>query len=289
MNRTIGLGEDINLGVPFGVDSLDLTYTGFDGLEVQIEVRSYEPSVLHLDIHSQELDMDWEQKFYMDQRYWNREIEYMGREIKEIEDDQSFMGTIFYADGPLYEAPEGPSAEEIAYDEGFNTGYDEGYQSGFVEGGNGTGDGRPVIDVDEDVLNQAVSDFPDWVSEQRVASSIFSCSSDVRMDTPFSYAEGQLWTFWAAHDCTSYDMILTIVLNQYTIDNQFVGYTGADLTQKGCTNVYWFDDTVACEFRLEALGPNFAALFQGPFTPLFYIVEWERTSTFIPAFEWWGS
>ena len=117
-------------------------------------------------------------------------------EVKDMEDEGHFGGFVFFGAGPLFEEPTGPSPEEEAYREGYYSGYEEGYQSGFVEGGNGEGTGRPVIDVSDDIINQAVSEFPDWVAEQRVASSIFSCSSDVRMDTPFSYADGELWTFW---------------------------------------------------------------------------------------------
>ena len=118
-----------------------------------------------------------------------------------------------------------------------------------------------------------------------MTASIFTCNSDVRIDLPFP-EDNRLWALWASHDCSDFDLILTVVLNKATQDD-FLGFVGADLSKKGCVDVYWFENTIACEFVLNSRGENFGILFEGGFTPVFYTTEWVRASAWIPAYSWW--
>ena len=113
--------------------------------------------------------------------------------------------------------------------------------------------------------------FSEWVYSHVMTKSPFTCNSDVRIDLP-EPDDSRFFALWAEHDCDDYDLLLTVVLDARTVEN-FVGYVGADMSQKGCVPVFWFEETVACEFDLKAGNP-FAILFAGGFTPVFYTTKW---------------
>ena len=92
-----------------------------------------------------------------------------------------------------------------------------------------------------------------------MGETIFTCDSDIRLEIPFP-DEQRIWALWANHDCKDFDLILTVTLDSETLNN-LIGYTGADLTEKGCIYTQWFDDIIACEFKLIANSDNFAILF----------------------------
>ena len=80
--------------------------------------------------------------------------------------------------------------------------------------------------------------------------------------------------------------MLTVVIEKKA-QADLIGYTGAELSRKGCFESAQFDSVIICEFELLAGGANFAMLFKGGFTPIFYTLDWERTEAWIPAFNWW--
>lgn len=88
---------------------------------------------------------------------------------------------------------------------------------------------------------------------------------------------------WAAHDCTDWDLYLTVVADDDTSDFA-IHYTGAEPSlRRGCYDTVWFDDVGACEFYLPHGGDNFAILFGGGFHAIWYEYEWE----YAPAWDSW--
>ena len=61
-----------------------------------------------------------------------------------------------------------------------------------------------------------------------MADSIFTCDSDIRLETPFP-EQNLLWALWANQNCKDFDLLLTIVLDT-GIEKNLVGYLGADLS-----------------------------------------------------------
>merc|ERR1712051_100537 len=99
-----------------------------------------------------------------------------------------------------------------------------GYEAGPV---------KDVVPPIEDwLLNEYIGKFPDWVDTQRMGETIFTCDSEIRLEIPFPEEE-RIWALWANQNCKDFDLILTVTLDSETLNN-LIGYTGADLTEKGC-------------------------------------------------------
>lgn len=105
------------------------------------------------------------------------------------------------------------------------------------------------------------------------------------MDVPFPQNK-QFSAFVANHDCSDRKLLLTVVLDSSAIAN-FVGYTGARLSEKSCSDVDMFAGTVACEFELPPFSANLGILFKGGFNPVFYTTEWVGEETWVNSFNWW--
>ena len=86
--------------------------------------------------------------------------------------------------------------------------------------------------LEESVLDGYIGRFPDWVDSQRMSETIFTCDSDIRLDIPFP-EEKRIWALWANQNCKDFDLLLTVTLDSESLNN-LLGYTGADLTEKGC-------------------------------------------------------
>ena len=65
-----------------------------------------------------------------------------------------------------------------------------------------------------------------------MSSSIFTCDSDVRIDRPYP-EDDRMWALWAYQDCTDFDMILTVILDEVAQAN-LIGYLGVEETETGC-------------------------------------------------------
>jgi len=177
---------------------------------------------------------------------------------------------------PIYEV-------ESSFDQkSFDRGYDKGYEQGFEDAG-GRGPREPEFDKEK--LKKYVESFPKWVEKQRMDKDSFSCDSDIRISFP-DRDENGVWAFWAAHNCEDYTLLLTVVLDEEAI-NKLVGYYGAPLSSKGCTEVKAFSGAVACEFDLKMTNEGFGMLFAGNFTPIFYLTDWEKTKGWADSFIWW--
>ena len=121
-----------------------------------------------------------------------------------------------------------------------------------------------------------------------MASSVFSCDSDIRIDHPFPKDE-RMWALWAAQNCRDYDLLITVMLDEMAV-NKMIGYVGADLTDKGCVRAPHYGDVQACEFNIKARTRNFGILFAGGFSPVFYVTEWQEDAlSWQPAWDWWWS
>lgn len=155
---------------------------------------------------------------------------------------------------------------------GFADGYEAGYWDAVL-------DNTPAA-RDEDMsdfhLELVLNSFEDWVQEQEMRAGRFHCGHDVRVDFPFEDAE--YMALWAAHDCTDWDLYLTVVVEEETSDLA-LAYTGAEpSTRRGCYETYWFEGVYACEFYLPHGGDNFGLLFAGGFHAIWHEYEWEYNS-----------
>jgi len=175
--------------------------------------------------------------------------------------------------------------KQASLDVFYRSGYDQGYEKGFgdaEEKFKSEGYDGPALDKEK--VQTYMRQFPQWVSQQQMSSSIWKCDSEVRIDHPFP-EEPTVFAFWASHNCDNYSMLLTVVLGNEAM-NKLTGYYGASLTGNGCTTATSFDNSVACEFKLEAK-TNFGMLFMRGFTPVFYLTEWETKKTWASTFSFW--
>ena len=108
-------------------------------------------------------------------------------------------------------------------------------------------------------------------------------------EQPFAWDKEQ-FALWAAHDCDDYNLMLTVVIEKKAQAN-LITYVGAELSDEGCSESAQFDNLIICQFQLLAGGDNFAMLFKGGFTPIFYTLAWEETEVgfddFDFNFNWW--
>ena len=119
-----------------------------------------------------------------------------------------------------------------------------------------------------------------------MTQSIFSCDGDVRVDHPIS-EDYQMWALWAAQDCSNYDMIITVLFDDYTYVNAR-GYVGADLSKRRCGRADYLGDGMnVCEFEMPAGSDNFGILFSGGFQPIYYVVDWRVSMNRSPSFDYW--
>ena len=118
-----------------------------------------------------------------------------------------------------------------------------------------------------------------------MSPSTFSCESDIQISYPYN-GDKSVWAFWAAHNCEDYNLMLSVVFTEEAID-KFVGFYGAGLSSKGCTQTEAFADTVTCEFELDRANKGFSIMFAGGFTPVFYLTEWEQVVKWEDSFNWW--
>ena len=65
-----------------------------------------------------------------------------------------------------------------------------------------------------------------------MGDTTFTCDADIRLEIPFPQ-ESRIWALWAAQNCKDYDLLLTVTLDSESLNN-LIGYTGANLTEKGC-------------------------------------------------------
>lgn len=115
--------------------------------------------------------------------------------------------------------------------------------------------------------------------------SSFDCDSDIRISYPFPNDEN-MWAFWAAHDCTDYSLLLTLVFSEESIA-KVVGFHGAELSSKGCSASTAFNGAFTCEFELDIARQGFGLLFMGGFTPVFHLTEWQQETDWEDTFNWW--
>ena len=109
--------------------------------------------------------------------------------------------------GQIWESEPGQGFHQESYDTGYNSGYEAGYDAHAEETGV-----KEDVQIELEDLSYYVQDFPRWVKEQRMDESIFSCDSDIRIAHPYPDEDG-LWALWADHDCSEYDLVLTIVMD----------------------------------------------------------------------------
>ena len=92
---------------------------------------------------------------------------------------------------------------------------------------------------------------------------------------------------WATQDCSDWDLYLTLVFEEDTLD-MGLHYTGAEPSlRRGCYQTIWFDTAYACEFYLPHSGENFGLLFYGGFHPIWYEFEWEYAPAWESVFGQW--
>lgn len=108
-----------------------------------------------------------------------------------------------------------------------------------------------------------------------MAESNFTCDSDIRIEHPFD--DDRLWSFWAAHNCPDYSLILTVVLSEEVM-GKIVGFYGAELSKTGCSRSEQFDYAVSCDFVLNTVDKGFGMLFAGSFSPVLYLSEWRKNN-----------
>ena len=109
----------------------------------------------------------------------------------------------------------------------------------------------------------------------------------MRVEKPFP-EDDRMWALWANQNCRDFDLTLSIFLDREAEDN-FVGVTGAEPTEKGCYQAIGLDDdTTICEYKLISGGSNFGMLFTGGFKPVFYALDWNLTTVWRPSLDdWW--
>lgn len=141
--------------------------------------------------------------------------------------------------------------------------------------------------ITEDERLQYVFEFPKWVRTRTIETSkIFTCDMAINLERPFPEEE-KVWSLWANQNCKDFDLLLTVIFDKDAEDS-LLGFTGADLSSKGCKTMKDFSTAIACEYELKANGGNFGVLFSGKFAPVYYFTEWKKSSTWKPYFSWWA-
>ena len=217
-----------------------------------------------------------------------RQIVFQRQQPKEASDEEGEESLIFdeawrfqAAKEPIYEVQS--SFDQDSFDQGYKQAQED--MAGDKDRvGEGDRTNREP-EFDKNKLKKFVESFPMWVEKQRINKSSFSCDSDIRISFP-DRDEHDVWAIWAAHNCDDYTMLLTVVLDKEAID-KLVGYYGAALSSKGCSEVEAFSGAVACEFDLKMPREGFGMLFAGKFTPVFYLTDWEQTKGWADSFIWW--
>ena len=126
--------------------------------------------------------------------------------------------------------------------------------------------------------------FEDWVEEQVMRQGRFHCGLDIRIDFPFDDTE--YMAIFAAHDCSDWDLYLTLAGDEHTGDHA-LSYIGAEPSERrGCYDT-WQEDIGACEFYLPHGGNNFGILFGGGFQPVWHEHEWEYSPQWNSWFGGW--
>ena len=164
-------------------------------------------------------------------------------------------------------------------------GYKEGYEGGYWDGVLENVKQPRDADIDEFYLQMLISSFEDWVQDQELRSGRFYCNSDVRVDFPFD--DDEYMALWAAHDCSDWDLYLTVVVDEESADLS-VAWSGAEPSdRKGCYETSWFDDVYACEFYLPHGGDKFGLLFAGGFHAVWHELEWDYNPGWNSIFGGW--
>ena len=156
---------------------------------VSFRISTIEPGVFHQWIKAGDLGICINQAINLNQLTWERTVYYKGCREAGFASSWSFPA----GDGPLLESDTTPIFHEESYTNGFNDGYTEGYELGVEDT---TVVDEFISDIDSELLDSYILDFPEWVDSQKQSSSIFSCDSDIRIDHPFPQ-DRRMTAIWA--------------------------------------------------------------------------------------------
>ena len=264
--------EDISLELSQGVSTQ--SYQINDGqFDIEFRQSSLEPGVFHQRISGDNLGICIKNTVDLYLHIWTRNVFYKG--CRELGFESTWVFDI-QLDGPLLESDTITETDEESYDLGYREGYHIAVEE-YTEVNN---------DLDTETLDEYKRIFPDWVNAQEIAASVFTCDVEVRISHPWPQ-EKSMTAIWAQQDCLNYDMVLTAIFDA-EVDENLLGFTGAELSNKGCTKAtYWGEGVFACEYILKARALPLGILFKNGFNPIFYTTEWRVTENFVPAYSWW--
>jgi len=255
------LSDDINIKLQPGFTSNGFA-TEAGNMLVESNVDENEDSIFHQSIQAINIGICVYQHIDFEASLWRTEVWHNNCQDKSYEQEWDFVP----GSSNIYEEVV-PTDDDVDF---YEVGYDAGFQAGLDQAEE---ESKLPMFIEPELKSEYEEAFPDWVESQNMGASIFTCDSDVRITHPFP-EDDRIWAIWAQQDCSAFDLVLTVLLNQEAEVN-LIGWVGADLTDKGCVKAaHLSEDVIACEFELLAGGDKFGMLFSGGFIPTFYTVEW---------------
>ena len=232
----------------------DYLYFNNDGA-ISIEYKTgLKDSTLDFTVSVPSKNLVMKQEVNFASRVWRREIFVKDEKKWELNQDFSLV------DGPIFAPSSSGSTgntggnDDGSYDEGYNQGYDSGYLEGYETGHSDASEGltnQALYVEDPELLQTYIDQFADWfVDQEKDKDSDFVCDSTIRIAHPIEN-DDRMWAFYAGQNCADHDLLLTVVFDQHAMEH-FVGFLGADLSEKKCAYTYFYNDSIACEFELKA-------------------------------------
>lgn len=252
--------DDINIKLQPGFTSNGFA-TEAGNMLVESNVDENEDHIFHQSITAIDIGICVYQSIDFEASLWTTEVWHNNCLDKSYEQEWYFVP----GSSNIYE-----EVAPVIYDDIYDQGYDSGFQAGLDQAEE---EAKLPMFIEPTLLAKYEEEFPAWVESENMNESIFTCDSDVRITHPFP-EDDRMWALWAQQDCSAFDLVLTVLLNQEAEVN-LIGWIGADLTDKGCVKAdHLSEDVIACEFELLAGGDKFGMLFSGGFIPTFYTQEW---------------
>merc|ERR1712176_70606 len=149
------------------------------------------------------------------------------------------------------------------------------------EDGDGDDDKMPVPEPDEDgdgdddkmpvpepvpTPDETSNDFDAWVHKQEIPETDYFCYLEIHNEWQNGY------NFFAGHDCTIYDLTLTVMARKSDWD-EHLDEISSDAKEPGCQDIGTFDR--ACKFMLSPSNNKLGIKFDADAdVDLYYETEW---------------
>ena len=103
--------------------------------------------------------------------------------------------------------------------------------------------------------------FPEWAANQSFKGGFF-CRFEMERAVPFVERADEMWAIWANHDCSNWEVMLTLVMTRETTGD-VIATAGFDQSNMDCERLGEDGESALdqCEYKMKVNSENFALLF----------------------------